>query len=55
MNEHAADIGAFLTHDEKGGRLVGYLEMLAQTLAAEKRSLVEELEALTTASITSRI
>lgn len=47
MNEHAADLGNFLTHDEKGKMLPDYLGKLAVALAAEQRSMVEELAQLT--------
>jgi signal transduction histidine kinase len=47
MNEHAADLGEFLTRDEKGKVLPGYLRKLVVALAAEKQSTVEELESLT--------
>jgi signal transduction histidine kinase len=47
MNEHVADLGDFLTRDEKGKRLPGYLNKLVATLAIERGALVEELESLT--------
>ena len=47
MNEHVADLGDFLTRDEKGKRLPGYLNKLVATLATERGVLVEELESLT--------
>jgi len=47
MNEHAGDLGHFLTLDQKGKLLPGYLEKLAQALAAEKQGLLEELGRLT--------
>jgi two-component system NtrC family sensor kinase len=47
MNEHAPSLGDFLSHDERGRRLPGYLSKLAQALVAEKRSVLEELETLT--------
>lgn len=47
MNEHAADLGAFLTHDEKGKVLPGYLKKLGVALAAEQDSIVKELGSLT--------
>ena len=43
INEHAADLGDFLTHDEKGRQLPGYLGKLAETLAAEQASVLDEL------------
>ena len=47
MNEHAADLGDFLTRDEKGKLLPGYLNKLVAALSAEQQSIVEELESLT--------
>ena len=47
MNEHAGDLGSFLTEDVKGKKLPGYLEQLAQVLASEQRGIVEELTTLT--------
>jgi two-component system NtrC family sensor kinase len=47
MNEHAADLGDFLSRDEKGQRLPGYLNKLVARLAAERQGLLEELGSLT--------
>lgn len=47
MEEHAADIGVFLTTDEKGKLLPGYLGQLAPALAAEQEYVIEELGRLT--------
>jgi two-component system sensor histidine kinase ChiS len=46
MDEHAADLGDFLTHDPKGKLLLPYLGQLSQALEAEQRDLVEELRRL---------
>ncbi|CAM3368493.1 sensor histidine kinase [Polaromonas hydrogenivorans] len=46
MNEHAADLGEFLTLDDKGRLLPGYLAQLAQALAAEQQGMAEELARL---------
>jgi len=46
MNEHAEDLGDFLTHDKKGKLLPGYLNKVAAALAAEQQSVVEELGSL---------
>lgn len=43
INEHAHDLGEFLTHDEKGKLLPGYLSQLDQALIAEQASMTEEL------------
>ena len=48
INEHAADLGDFLTHDAKGKQLPDYLNKLVAALAAEQQSVVEELGSLTT-------
>ena len=47
MNEHAADLGKFLTLDEKGRRLPGYLNKLASVLATEQQAITAELTSLT--------
>jgi signal transduction histidine kinase len=47
MNEHAEDLGEFLTHDKKGKLLPGYLNKVAAALAAEQQSVIEELRLLT--------
>ena len=47
LNAHAADLGAFLTGDERGKRLPGYLGKLAAALAAEQNAVIEELGSLT--------
>jgi PAS domain S-box-containing protein len=47
MNEHAADLGDFLTRDDKGRMLPRYLNEIAQTLAQEQQGMLCELEHLT--------
>jgi two-component system, NtrC family, sensor kinase len=47
MNEHAADLGDFLSRDAKGRLLPGYLNQLVAALATERQSVVEELGSLT--------
>ena len=47
MNEHASDLGDFLTRDEKGKQLPAYLSKLAEALAVEQHAIVEELGSLT--------
>ena len=54
MNEHAADLGAFLTLDDRGKLLPGYLSQLVLALAAEQQGMTEELAASAAASTTSR-
>lgn len=49
MEEHAGDLGGFLTDDARGRALPGYLDKLAATLTAERESLEEELVRLTNA------
>jgi signal transduction histidine kinase len=47
MNEHAADLGAFITLDERGKALRGYLNKLVAALAQEKQGVECELDSLT--------
>jgi len=47
MNEHADDLGGFLTTDARGKALPGYLDKLAATLAIEQESIDSELLRLT--------
>jgi two-component system NtrC family sensor kinase len=47
MDEHAGDLGAFLTSDDKGRMLPGYLNQLALVLVAEQQATTEELMAMT--------
>ncbi|HXE48411.1 MAG TPA: PAS domain S-box protein, partial [Ramlibacter sp.] len=46
MNEHAGDLGDYLTRDEKGRLLPGYLADFAQALAQEQHGMIEELKNL---------
>ena len=46
INEHAADLGDFLTRDEKGKLLPAYLNKLVAALATEQQSVVEEMGSL---------
>ena len=46
MNEHAKDLGAFMTADPKGRQLPVYLGHLAEQLAREQNNAVEELDML---------
>ena len=47
MDEHAADLGSFLVHDEKGKILPGYLSGISRTLVEEQQGMLKELELLT--------
>lgn len=47
MNEHAEDLGDFISRDEKGKFLPGYLNQLVDTLALEQQSMTAELAQLT--------
>jgi signal transduction histidine kinase len=47
MHEHEDDLGDFLTSDARGKALPAYLDKLAVALAAERESLDEELQRLT--------
>jgi len=46
MDEHAGDLGGFVTHDPKGKLLPGYLRELVPALQAEHAAIVDELDAL---------
>lgn len=46
MNEHTGDLGDFLTRDQKGKMLPGYLSKLAEVVAAEQQGIIEELAQL---------
>ncbi|EJM07349.1 histidine kinase [Pseudomonas sp. GM102] len=47
MNEHAEDLGPFITCDEKGKLLPLYLNQLVDSIALEQSSIVDELSQLT--------
>jgi signal transduction histidine kinase len=47
MNEHSSDLGAFITADERGKALPGYLNKLVAALAQEKQAVSDELSSLT--------
>jgi signal transduction histidine kinase len=47
INEHAADLGDFISRDEKGKLLPAYLNQLVEALAAEQQGITEELGHLT--------
>ncbi len=46
LREHEADVGAFLTADARGKRVVGYLGQLAEHLAGEQAASTKELREL---------
>ncbi|WLH80443.1 ATP-binding protein [Pseudomonas sp. FP2335] len=46
INEHQADLGTFLTQDEKGKLLPGYLNQLVDAIAQEQHGMAEELAQL---------
>ena len=46
INEHPDDLGAFLTRDEKGKLLPGYLNQLVEAIALEQQSMTDELAQL---------
>jgi PAS domain S-box-containing protein len=46
LNEHATDIGTFLTSDPKGKQLPGYLGQLAEHLVGEQATVLKELHLL---------
>ena len=47
LQEHSADLGAFLTNDPRGQRIPPFLIKLAGHLAAEQEGFLKELAALT--------
>ncbi|MBA1380835.1 DAHL domain-containing protein [Pseudomonas brassicacearum] len=47
MNEHATDLGQFITEDEKGKLLPRYFNELVDSVANEQVQLIEELAQLT--------
>jgi len=47
MDQHAADLGHFISLDEKGKLLPAYLSQLVDALAVEQKSMADELEQLT--------
>ncbi|MDO7895917.1 sensor histidine kinase [Pseudomonas citrulli] len=47
MNQHTDDLGHFISQDEKGKLLPGYLNQVVEALAVEQKSMAEELEQLT--------
>jgi two-component system NtrC family sensor kinase len=47
MNQHAEDLGDFISRDTKGKLLPGYLNQLVDALAIEQQSMTDELEQLT--------
>ena len=47
MNEHAADLGEFLTRDERGKVVLGYLNNLVVALVAEAHTIAQELHSMT--------
>ena len=46
INEHPHDLGHFLTEDEKGKLLPGYLNQLVEAMAVEQQGLLDELAQL---------
>jgi signal transduction histidine kinase len=47
INEHPTDLGSFLTEDEKGKLLPGYLNQLVDAIALEQQGMSDELAQLT--------
>jgi PAS domain S-box-containing protein len=47
LDEHAGDLGSFLTQDDKGRMLPGYLSDISKALLQEQQGMGEELEHLT--------
>ncbi|WP_248802698.1 DAHL domain-containing protein [Pseudomonas sp. MWU13-2100] len=46
INEHKHDLGEFITSDERGKLLPGYLNQLVEAIAAEQQSMSDELTQL---------
>ncbi len=46
INEHPDDLGSFLTEDEKGKLLPGYLNQLVEAIALEQQGMADELTQL---------
>jgi signal transduction histidine kinase len=46
LYEHTGDLGTFITQDEKGKKLPGYLKLLAEGVAREQLDMQKELIAL---------
>jgi signal transduction histidine kinase len=46
INAHQDDLGAFLTQDEKGKMLPGYLNQLVEAIALEQQGMTDELAQL---------
>jgi ligand-binding sensor domain-containing protein/signal transduction histidine kinase len=46
LDEHAADLGAFITTNPKGRQLPGYLRELTDLMAADQQKTVDELDSL---------
>ncbi len=47
MDQHAADLGDYLTRNEQGKRLPGFLRLVADHLNRDQAALLEELDSLT--------
>jgi two-component system, NtrC family, sensor kinase len=47
LEEHALDLGEFLTRDEKGKQIPTFLKVLAEHLDVEEQSMMEESHSLT--------
>lgn len=48
MNDNAANLGQFMSQDEKGKLLPGYLNQLVEALEQERKGITDELAQLTT-------
>jgi C4-dicarboxylate-specific signal transduction histidine kinase len=44
LNEHSADLGAYLTHDSKGKQVPGYLTRISEQLGKEQQRNIAELK-----------
>ncbi|WP_044871343.1 DAHL domain-containing protein [Pseudomonas sp. LFM046] len=48
MNDNADNLGEFLSHDERGKLLPGYLNQLVEAMELERKGMIDELAQLTT-------
>jgi C4-dicarboxylate-specific signal transduction histidine kinase len=47
MNEHQADLGAYLAHDDRGKRVPGFLRLAATHMSRDHGVILDELNSLT--------
>ena len=47
MSQHTADVGTYLTQDERGKRIPGFLQLVSTHLNRDQATIVDELHSLT--------